>query len=59
MNAQEKGSAFAGQAPPRRDSWLFHADDGRPLDAAGGIIAGIGLSLPAWIIAAAVLHGLS
>jgi hypothetical protein len=57
MNAKDTGPALAGQ-PPRWDGRLFYTEDGRPLDAAGGILAGIGLSLPAWIAAAAVLHGL-
>ena len=30
-------------------------DDSGPMDAAGGILAGIGLSLPAWIAAVAML----
>jgi len=54
MSTQDKGSALADQARLRRDAWLCHTDDGRPLDAAGGILAGIGFSLPAWFAAAMV-----
>jgi hypothetical protein len=58
MNRQDDRPVAAGQAPSLWDIRHLQADDGRPLDAAGGILAGIGLSLPAWIIAVAVLQGL-
>jgi hypothetical protein len=32
---------------------MADGDEGAPIEAARGILAGIGLSLPAWLIAAA------
>jgi hypothetical protein len=55
MTQWDSGPAGKGQWQPGPTGLLAEREDGGPFDPAKGFLAGIGLSLPAWLAAAAAL----